>query len=572
MLKGHWKGKDIGTSDIWRFDAASKLGEITPEEFLEAEACMARTQGHCAVIGTASTMAVMVEALGLSLPDNASIPAADARRKVLSQLSGRRIVEMVKEDLTLSKILTRKAFENAIMVNAAIGVPSNRKMRNKNFIFRKIFRGTLVFSFLLILLPSCMQKKQLHSFSNKDISAVITEMSDIMLHDITNPPLAARFFSYTCLAGYEIVSQHDAKCKSMHGILNNYPEIQRPDPVQPGSYQLAVLLAMMETAKKMQPSGKLMEAFEEKFIDSCRKAGFNDEVLNNSKNYALVISGQILAYAKADGYNKISNLPRYTPLTADGYWYPTPPGFMAAVEPNFNTVRPFTLDSPAQFKPAPPIAFNAKTGSPFYALTEAVFKEGNELKEDHRLIASFWDCNPFAIQDGGHLQYGVKKISPGAHWLGITGIACLNGNKDFDETMQIYTSVSIGLMDAFICCWDEKYRSNRVRPETAIRKYIDAQWTPLLQTPPFPEYLSGHSVISSASAIILTHYFGDNFSYTDSVEITYGLPSRAFKSFQQAAEEAAISRFYGGIHFMDAITNGQQQGTKVGEWVLQKIK
>jgi L-arabonate dehydrase len=125
MLKGHWKGKDIGTSDVWRFDMASKLGQITSKEFVEAEACMARTQGHCAVMGTASTMAVMVEALGLSLPDNASIPAADARRKVLSQLSGRRIVEMVKEDLTLSKILTRSAFENAIMINAAIGGSTN---------------------------------------------------------------------------------------------------------------------------------------------------------------------------------------------------------------------------------------------------------------------------------------------------------------------------------------------------------------------------------------------------------------------------------------------------------------
>ncbi len=125
MLKGHWKGRNIGTSDVWRFDVAHKLGQITPEEFIEAEACMTRTPGHCAVMGTASTMAVMVEALGLSLPDNASIPAADARRKVISQLSGRRIVEMVRENLTLSRILTRKAFENAIMVNAAIGGSTN---------------------------------------------------------------------------------------------------------------------------------------------------------------------------------------------------------------------------------------------------------------------------------------------------------------------------------------------------------------------------------------------------------------------------------------------------------------
>lgn len=125
MLKGHWKGKDIGTSDVWRFDVAHKLGEINQKEFIEAEACMARTPGHCAVMGTASTMATMVEALGLSLPNNAAIPAADARRKVISQLSGRRIVDMVREDLKLSKILTRKAFENAIMVNAAIGGSTN---------------------------------------------------------------------------------------------------------------------------------------------------------------------------------------------------------------------------------------------------------------------------------------------------------------------------------------------------------------------------------------------------------------------------------------------------------------
>src|SRR5207248_8336141 len=159
----------------------------------------------------------------------------------------------------------------------------------------------------------------------------------------------------------------------------------------------------------------------------------------------------------------------------------------------------------------------------------------------------------------------------GAHWLGIAGIACEQSKKNFAASMQIYTVVSIGLMDAFICCWDEKYRSNRIRPETAIRKYIDPHWEPVLQTPPFPEYLSGHSVISSASAAILSHYFGNSFSYTDSVEVSYGLPPRHFASFQQAAKEAAISRFYGGIHFMDAIENGLTQGQKVGDLVVRKV-
>lgn len=125
MMKGKFKGKEIGTSDVWRFAEAYKLGELSQAEFIEAEACMARTPGHCAVMGTASTMATMVEALGLSLPQNAAIPAADVRRKVLAQHSGRRIVEMVKEDLKLSKVLTREAFENAIRVNAATGGSTN---------------------------------------------------------------------------------------------------------------------------------------------------------------------------------------------------------------------------------------------------------------------------------------------------------------------------------------------------------------------------------------------------------------------------------------------------------------
>ena len=121
-------------------------------------------------------------------------------------------------------------------------------------------------------------------------------------------------------------------------------------------------------------------------------------------------------------------------------------------------------------------------------------------------------------------------------------------------------------------CWDEKFRSNRIRPETAIRKHIDPSWQPLLQTPPFPEYLSGHSTVSSAAAVMLTHYIGDNFQYTDTVEVRYGLPSRKFDSFQQAAIEAGISRMYGGIHYMDAIERGRDQGLALGEWILQKVE
>lgn len=125
MLTGKYQGADIGTSDVWRFSEAQRSGRMSEEEMNVAEACMSRSRGHCAVMGTASTMAVMTEALGLSLPENAAIPAADSRRKVLAHLSGMRIVDMVREDLKLSDILTPPAFENAIITNAAIGGSTN---------------------------------------------------------------------------------------------------------------------------------------------------------------------------------------------------------------------------------------------------------------------------------------------------------------------------------------------------------------------------------------------------------------------------------------------------------------
>lgn len=429
--------------------------------------------------------------------------------------------------------------------------------------------------FFIVLLAAalgCSRKpERFPQPGNDQISRVVAQMTDVMVHDITNPPLAARFYAYACLAGYEVVAQHDSTCQSMYGVLNGYPRLKKPETGE-HAYRLSALLAMLETAKKMQPSGARLDPYEQALLDSCRRTGFPEEVIENSLAYAQDVSRQILAYARADGYNKISNYPRYTPLGAEGSWYPTPPGFFAPVEPYFNTVRPFVLDSAAQFKPAPPVPFSKDKDSPFYKLMLECYREGKNLPADHQETAAFWDCNPFALEDNGHMMVGTKKISPGAHWMGITGIACQKAEVDFAEAMKINTAVAVALTDGFISCWDEKFRSNRIRPETAIRKYIDPSWKPLLQTPPFPEYLSGHSAISSAAAVVLTHYFGDNFAYTDSVEVRYGLPARPFRAFQEAAVEAGISRFYGGIHFMDAIDNGREQGLEVGAWVVGKVE
>lgn len=431
-------------------------------------------------------------------------------------------------------------------------------------------KNFLAIALIVMTVFGCRQHQETTlQFRNADVSDIITKMTDIMVHDVTNPPLASRFFTYATLAGYEVVAQNCKDVESMFGVLNGYPDFQKPDSLAGYHYQLATLMAMMETAKKMQPSGMLFEEYQKRFMDSCRQAGFSEQTLEKSRRYAMAVSKQVLAYARADRYNRIANFARYTPAQKEGAWYPTPPAYMAAVEPQFMTIRSMTLDTCTQFQPEPPVPFSTDKNSAFYKLMWQNYRD--TLTDEKKMIAAYWDCNPFAVQDNGHLLVGLKKISPGAHWLSIAGAACRQKEKSFNETIQILTTVSIGLLDGFISCWDEKYRSNRIRPETAIRNAIDPNWTPFLQTPPFPEYLSGHSTISAASATILTHFFGENFRFTDSTEMRFGLGSRSFSSFHQAAQEAAISRFYGGIHFMDAIDNGYTQGESVGQWVLQKL-
>ena len=156
--------------------------------------------------------------------------------------------------------------------------------------------------------------------------------------------------------------------------------------------------------------------------------------------------------------------------------------------------------------------------------------------------------------------------------MGISSIVAQQEHADLMKSIETYTLVAISLYDGFISCWAEKYRSSLIRPETVINTSIDEDWVPLLQTPPFPEYTSGHSVISSSAAITLTDLYGPNVHFMDSTEAEYGLPPRQFTSFIEASEEAAISRLYGGIHYMPAIENGIEQGRKVGRYVIEKLK
>ncbi|MCU0634631.1 MAG: vanadium-dependent haloperoxidase, partial [Gemmatimonadaceae bacterium] len=185
--------------------------------------------------------------------------------------------------------------------------------------------------------------------------------------------------------------------------------------------------------------------------------------------------------------------------------------------------------------------------------------------------AAFWDCNPYVMHVQGHTMFATKKMSPGGHWMGIARLASRQAGADVVRSAEAYARVAIALYDGFLSAWEEKYRSALVRPETVINTHLDEAWQPLLQTPPFPEYPSGHSVISNAASVVLSQLYGASFAYTDSTEQAYGLPARQFTSFQAAAAEASISRLYGGIHFRRAIEMGSEQGTRIGTLVATRI-
>lgn len=412
----------------------------------------------------------------------------------------------------------------------------------------------------------------LDKLSREMIPDAVFDLTKVMLNDVTDPCTASRYYAYAMLGGYEVVEQSDAGAPMIGKVLRDYPVIPKPAGCEQQYYPLSALYAILEMGREMLPSGYLLQAREEALIATFRKQGLSEQQLSDSKKFALAIVKIILHYAASDGYNKISTYTYYQPKTLPGYWLPTPPAYFGAVGTYWNTLRPLFLDSASQFKPARPVPFSTDTASAFFRLVKEVYETGDHLTPGQRQIAAFWDCNPFAIQFDGHMMVGLKKITPGGHWMGIAGEASNKAGLDFTHALEVQTLTAVALNDAFISCWDEKYRSQRVRPETVINREVSQNWRPLLQTPPFPEYSSGHATISMSAACTLSYLLGDQFSFSDSTELYFGLPVRDFHSFIQAAIEAGISRLYGGIHFHDSIDAGYKQGRQVAGLLIEKLK
>ncbi|MCF2503813.1 vanadium-dependent haloperoxidase [Dyadobacter sp. CY107] len=391
-----------------------------------------------------------------------------------------------------------------------------------------------------------------------------------IVHDIFSPPAASRIYLYANVAAYEMLVMQDKNYRTLHGQVAGFPNIPGLKSDKKVNYELAAVYAFFKTGGKLVFSEHLLTDSVNVILNDFREK--DTLVYNNSIRLGQAVSDSVLTWSTKDNYASTRAKRRYTYSKQKGKWTPTPPGFIDAVEPYWSQIRPVSLDSAGQFKPVPPHAYNTDTASLFMKEVREVYHVTRKLTQEEILIASFWDCNPFYLNTQGHLNFATKKLSPGGHWISIAGQAAESKNKNWQETAAAYVLTSMALFDGFISCWDEKYRSQFIRPETVINAYMDEKWRPLLQTPPFPEYTSGHSVISAAAAVVLTAVLGDHFAFDDHTETDYGLPVRSFKSFKEASEEAGISRLYGGIHFRSAIVNGQVQGDRIGQHLLSRIK
>ena len=442
----------------------------------------------------------------------------------------------------------------------------------------------LVMVAVLVALISCQKEKQIEVTSD-DYCAAIDTVTSIMVHDIFSPPVASRIYVYPNVAAYEIIAQNSPKYQSLQGQLHGLDSIPNLDPKLGVNQKLAALIAHMEVSKALVFSEEALIKYRDSLYTKWENE--NGKEFNASKEYALKVVERIKKWMAKDNYKESRTFSKYSVHTDQpGRWQPTPPAYMDGVEPHWGEIRTLVMDSASQFKPKAPHPFSTDKNSLFYIEAKETYDVGNKISKElldlenkkttqlpeTSAIATFWDCNPYATVTQGHMMFAKKKNTPDAHWINITKIACKKQNTDFDRTVYAFTHVSIGIFESFISCWHEKYRTNVIRPETYINLYIDENWRPQLQTPPFPEYTSGHSVVSSCSSIILTAIFGDNFAYTDNTELPYGLPNRSFKSFKDAAKEAAMSRFYGGIHYKAAIVNGVEQGENVGDFVVKKLK
>ena len=417
----------------------------------------------------------------------------------------------------------------------------------------------------IICLVGCTQKKVTINIDFDQLQhTCVHRLTDIIVYDIFTPPVASRIYAYCNLAYFEAVRWKDSTSSSITKKMKGFSEMPQPSPSRHYNFSLSAVRAFFNVANKLTFSHDSLKITEEKLLSEF-KLSLDEDTYSNSILFGDAVSEVITQRAMYDNYKETRGMPRYSVFREKGKWVQTPPDYADGVEPNWKLIKPLLLDSATQFKPIPPPKFDLNKQSTYYLQLMEVQQVTKSLSKSMDTIAHYWDDNPFVTEYRGHLKFANKKTTPVGHWMGIQSIICLQQKANELLTAKSYALVSASIFDAFISCWDEKYRSQTIRPITVIRENIDPNWTPVLQTPPFPEYTSGHSVVSAAAAVVLEHFFGAQLAFHDTTELEYLGLERTFSSIKSASDEAGMSRLFGGIHFRAAIEEGKKQGEKIGE-------
>ena len=378
-----------------------------------------------------------------------------------------------------------------------------------------------------------------------------------------SPPLASRTFAYLGVTAFEAAASGSDGLQSLAGQLNGLKALP---PREAGKvYDEALVMdAALEQAVKdfffnTGPTGqRVLERLSAK-LRTEGSSGLPADVAARSEAYGKLLAERILAWSQNDGGASIENLgfPAVFDLTKGApNWVPTSaiPLQQKPLLPAWGANRAFAMPDGKACPLPPPPAYSEDKDSEFFKQALEVFETKKNLTPEQRATARFWSDDP------------MLSPTPPGHWVSITLQILERENADVNRSAEVLARLGVALADAFIGCWDTKFQYDLLRPVTYIRRTMDPKWESAMTTPPFPEYPSGHSTQSAAAAQVLTKFFGENFAFEDATHVKDGVKARTFPSFWAAANEAGISRLYGGIHFRAAIERGLDQGRCIGAY------
>ena len=378
------------------------------------------------------------------------------------------------------------------------------------------------------------------------------------------PPVASRSFAYLGVTAFEAAATGSDKLQSLAGQLNGLTAVPQREAGK--TYDDAVVVdaamafAVQNFFENTGPTGHhAMAALEAKLLAEV-SSGVPADVVARSEAYGQAVAAHIVAWSQDDGGAVIENLGfplKYELTKGPAHWVPTSTIALQQTPllPGWGKNRTFAMPNGASCSlPAPP-EYSEDKNSEFYKQALEVFDTKANLTPEQRAIARFWSDD------------AMLSTTPPGHWISIALKIFERDHVALDKSVEVLARLGVAEADAFIGCWNGKYQYDLLRPVTYIRRTMDPKWESLLNTPPFPEYPSGHSTQSAAAATVMTDMFGDNFAFEDTTGQKDGLKPRSFTSFNAAAEEAGISRLYGGIHYRAAIENGLEQGRCIAKFV-----